>query len=240
MPFRRLLALLCLTLCTSLQAAPPQSFSQAKKIGWTLYERQSVEFYCGCSFKGNRVDLKSCGYTPRKNANRAARIEWEHIVPAWQIGHQRQCWQHGGRKNCSKNDSVYRRAEADLHNLVPAIGEVNGDRSNYDFGWLPQKPSQYGACPTVVDFKARKVMPRQQVRGMIARTYLYMSDRYQLRLSKQNRQLFNAWNKTYPAEHWERQRNQLVGCVMGWGNPYVGQLDKRLCKQAPVAAVNRR
>ena len=146
MPFRSLLALLCLTLCTSLRAAPPQSFSQAKKIGWTLYERQSVEFYCGCSFKGNRVDLKSCGYTPRKNANRAARIEWEHIVPAWQIGHQRQCWQHGGRKNCSKNDSVYRRAEADLHNLVPAIGEVNGDRSNYDFGWLPQKPSQYGAC----------------------------------------------------------------------------------------------
>ena len=37
MPFRSLLALLCLTLCTSLQAAPPQSFSQAKKIGWTLY-----------------------------------------------------------------------------------------------------------------------------------------------------------------------------------------------------------
>ena len=240
MPFRSILALLCLTLCSSLQAAPPQSFSQAKKIGWTLYERQSVEFYCGCSFKGNRVDLKSCGYTPRKNANRAARIEWEHIVPAWQIGHQRQCWQHGGRKNCSKNDSVFRRAEADLHNLVPAIGEVNGDRSNYDFGWLPQKPSQYGACPTVVDFKARKVMPRQQVRGMIARTYLYMSDRYQLRLSKQNRQLFNAWNKTYPAEQWERQRNQLIGCVMGWGNPYVSQLDKRLCQQAPVAAINRR
>ena len=233
MPFSRSLIAFFLTLfCLPLHAAPPETFSQAKKIGWTLYQRQSVEFYCGCAFKGNRVDLKSCGYVPRKNPNRAARIEWEHIVSAWQIGHQRQCWQNGGRKNCSRNDPVFRRAEADLHNLVPAIGEVNGDRSNYDFGWLPQKPSQYGACSTVVDFKARKVMPRQEVRGMIARTYLYMSDRYQLRLSKQNRQLFNAWNKTYPAQHWERQRNQLMGCVMGWSNPYVGKLDKRLCQQA--------
>lgn len=122
MPLRRTLVLLCSLLCTPALANPPTSFSAAKKIGWTLYARQSVEFYCGCKFTGNRVDLKSCGYVPRKNANRAARIEWEHIVPAWQIGHQRQCWQNGGRKNCSKNDSVFRRAEADLHNLVPAIG----------------------------------------------------------------------------------------------------------------------
>jgi endonuclease I len=40
---------------------------------------------------------------------RAARIEWEHIVPAWQIGHQRQCWQEGGRKNCTRNDEVFKR-----------------------------------------------------------------------------------------------------------------------------------
>lgn len=45
-----------------------------------------------------RVDLESCGYVPRKNADRAARIEWEHIVPAWVIGHQHQCWQKGAEK----------------------------------------------------------------------------------------------------------------------------------------------
>jgi len=26
------------------------------------------------------------------------------------------------------------RSEADMHNLVPAIGEINGDRSNYPYG----------------------------------------------------------------------------------------------------------
>ena len=229
MLLRVTLTLLCLTFFTPALAEPPRSFSAAKKIGWRLYARQSVEFYCGCKFSGKRVDLSSCGYVPRKNAKRAARIEWEHIVPAWQIGHQRQCWQQGGRKNCTKHDTTYRRAESDLHNLVPAIGEINGDRSNFAYGWLPQQPSQYGACPMVVDFKARIAMPRKAVRGMIARTYLYMSDRYRLRLSKQKRQLYVTWHKQYPVKTWERQRNQLLGCVMGWGNPYVGSLEKNAC-----------
>jgi len=230
MPLRTLLSLLvCSALSTPALAAAPRTFAEAKKIGWQLYARQSVEFYCGCRFQGNRVDLKSCGYVPRKNPQRAARIEWEHIVPAWLIGHQRQCWQRGGRQYCSRHDAVYQRAEADLHNLVPGIGEINGDRGNFPYGWVSTPPGQYGACPMVVDFKAKVAMPRKRVRGMIARTYLYMSQRYQLRLSRQDRRLYEAWHRTYPVEAWERQRNQQVGCVMGWGNPFVGGFDPGAC-----------
>ena len=227
---RCLIVLLC-CLVSALAHPAPRTFNEAKKLAWPLYAPQSTEFYCGCKYQGNRVDLASCGYTPRKNATRAQRIEWEHIVPAWAIGHQRQCWQQGGRANCAKHDKVFRVAEADLHNLVPSIGEVNGDRSNYSFGWLAQKPHQYGQCQTVVDFKARKVMPREAVRGMIARTYFYMADRYQLRLSRQDRQLYQAWDRSYPVKPWEAQRNQRVACIMGWGNPYVGPVDLSHCKR---------
>ncbi|MBB2494830.1 endonuclease [Aquipseudomonas ullengensis] len=220
---------LLLTLPTLSHAAPPRTFSEAKKVAWKLYARQSIEFYCGCRYSGSQVDLKSCGYVPRKNPQRAARIEWEHIVPAWTIGHQRRCWQQGGRRQCANSDKTYRRAEADLFNLVPSIGEINGDRSNFSYAWLPQQPSQYGACPMVVDFKARKAMPRAKIRGMVARTYFYMSKRYGLRLSNQQRQLFEAWHKQYPVQEWERQRNLQLGCVMGWGNPYVGKIDLRRC-----------
>lgn len=226
----RFVLLLSLLLAGTVQAAAPRTFQEAKKAAWKLYASHPVEFYCGCRYSGNKVDLKSCGYVPRTNAKRASRIEWEHIVPAWVIGHQRKCWQNGGRENCARHDDAYRRAEADLHNLVPSIGEVNGDRSNYGFGWLPQAPSQYGACPMVVDFKARKAMPRQQIRGMIARTYFYMSERYGLRLSKQDRQLYTAWNKQYPVEAWERNRNQRVACVMGHGNHFVGAVNLKACK----------
>lgn len=232
MPMRLTLLLLALLLAlpAPVLASAPRTFSEAKKLAWKLYAHQSVEFYCGCRYNGNRVDLKSCGYVPRKNPQRATRIEWEHIVPAWVIGHQRRCWQQGGRRQCASSDNTYRRAEADLFNLVPSIGEINADRSNFAYAWLSQKPSQYGACPMVVDFQARKAMPRPQVRGMVARTYFYMSQRYGLRLSRQERHLFEAWHKQYPVTAWERQRNQQLACVMGWSNPYVGSVELKRCR----------
>ncbi|MBD1552338.1 endonuclease [Pseudomonas typographi] len=228
---RHLAPLGLLWLALAAQADAPRTFAEAKKVAWKLYAPQSTEFYCGCKYSGNRVDLQSCGYVPRKNAARAKRVEWEHIMPAWQIGHQRQCWQHGGRQNCTRHDAIYQRAEADLFNLVPSIGEVNGDRNNFGFGWLPEQRGQYGACLTQVDFKAKKVMPRPSIRGMIARTYFYMSKRYGLRLSKQDTRLYQAWSNTYPVEAWERARNQQVACVMGHGNEFVGAVDLKRCER---------
>ncbi|GAB3370492.1 HNH endonuclease family protein [Azotobacter armeniacus] len=208
---------------------PPGSFSEAKKVAWEIHADDPVTFYCGCRYQGNRVDLSSCGYKPRKNPQRASRVEWEHVVPAWVIGHQRRCWKTGGRDHCTANDQVFAQAEADLHNLVPAIGEVNGDRSNFAFGMLGKTPDQYGQCRMVVDFQARKAMPREAVRGAVARTYLYMHDRYNLRMARQDRQQYEAWNRLYPVTEQERQRNQEVACRMGWGNPYVGEVKLWRC-----------
>jgi deoxyribonuclease-1 len=231
---RRLLAVISLVLSALLAlvlAGPraPASFQEAKPLAREIHAEDPRTFYCGCRYQGNRVDLASCGYRPRKNAQRASRVEWEHVVPAWVIGHQRQCWKRGGRDHCSANDPLFARAEADLHNLVPAIGEVNGDRSNYPFALLPRAAHQYGRCDVVIDFKGRKVMPREEIRGAIARTYLYMHERYELRLSKQDRQLYEAWHRRYPASAAERRRNQAIACRMGWGNPWVGAVDLGQC-----------
>lgn len=227
----RPLSLLLLALLFSVQthAEAPRTFREAKKIAWHIYAERPVDFYCRCQFQGSRIDLASCGYVPRKQPKRAARVEWEHIVPAWVIGHQRQCWQQGGRKQCTARDPVFSQAEADLHNLVPVVGEVNGDRSNYGFGMLSEKPSQYGACPFVVNFKQRTAMPPAYSRGAIARVYLYMSERYRLRLSKQDRRLYEAWNRQYPVDEWERWRNRNVACVQGNANRHVGPVDLRRC-----------
>ena len=233
--FRPFAILSTLLLCGPALAAeiqPPRTFQEAKKIAWRLYAGHQTTFYCGCEYQGNRVDLASCGYQPRKNANRAARVEWEHIVPAWVIGQQRQCWQNGGRKNCTANDLVFSRAEADLHNLVPSIGEVNGDRGNFALGMLSDRPTQYGACPMVVNFKEKTAMPPERARGAAARIYLYMADRYQLRLSSQDRRTYQVWNRQYPVSAWEQWRNQANACAMGWGNPYVGEVDLKGCSRS--------
>ncbi len=166
-------------------------------------------------------NLASCGYEPRKQPERANRIEWEHIVPAWELGQQRQCWQQGGRKNCVKTDPLFAQMEGDMHNLVPAIGEVNGDRANFRFSEWNGKPTQYGRCEMVIDFAGKRAQPPARSRGAIARTYLYMAEQYQLRLAQAQQKLFAAWHKQYPVSAWECRRDELIAKVQGNHNPFV-------------------
>lgn len=199
-----------------------RDFRKAKEVLPLVYAGAETDFYCGCPYKGKTVDLKACGYVPRKNAQRASRIEWEHVVPAWVIGHQRQCWQHGGRKNCTAKDPVYAKAEGDLVNLVPSVGEVNGDRSNFGYGvWTSAPVSQYGQCQTAIDFKRRIAQPRPEVRGEIARIQMYMSETYGLRLGSQDRRLFCAWAARYPVTKREQARNRRAAALQGSANRYV-------------------
>ncbi|MGL3999539.1 deoxyribonuclease I [Pantoea eucalypti] len=206
------------------------NFQQAKTFAAAINADAPGSFYCGCKIqwqgKKGTPDLNSCGYQVRKNANRAARIEWEHVMPAWEFGHQRQCWQEGGRKNCSK-DPDYRRIETDLHNLEPAVGEVNGDRGNFAYSQWNGSEKQYGQCEMKIDFKLKQAEPPARARGAIARTYFYMRDQYHLRISRQQTQLFTAWDRLYPVTQWECERDQRIAKVQGNHNPYVQQACQR-------------
>jgi deoxyribonuclease I len=201
------------------------SFSTAKKELRKIYRRNPVTFYCSCQIDNSlrTPDLSTCNYKPRKNRKRAQRIEWEHVVPAhafgksfneWRRGHPDCVTQSGktykGRKCASKVNIEYRRMESDMHNLFPAIGEVNGDRSNYSMAIIPGEARLYGQCD--VEIANRKIEPRSAVRGDIARTYLYMESSYPGRgiVSKKNRKLFEAWSKEDPVDSWECQRARFI------------------------------
>ncbi|HHC73929.1 MAG TPA: hypothetical protein ENK78_02475, partial [Thiothrix sp.] len=136
--------------------------------------------------------------------------------------HQLRCWQNGGRENCKDNDPQFRTMEGDMHNLVPAIGEINGDRSNFSFRMLEGEPRIYGENINMeVDFKGRDVEPPDEVWGDIARTYFYMRDRYGVRLSSSQQKLMQSWNKLDPVDQWEIERNQRIAKIQGNDNPYV-------------------
>ncbi len=209
--------------------AAPQTFDQAKREARQFVyhdQTQNGTFYCGCNWQwvgrsGGRVDLESCGYKIRSQENRAIRIEWEHVVPASNFGRARQCWQNGDRQNCNATDPVFNAMEADLHNLTPSVGEINANRSNYNFGMLPSTPKQHGACDFKVDFKGRTAEPRNEVKGQIARIYFYMHDRYNMRMSRQQQQLLMAWDKQFPVTEWERERDRRIAARMGHSNPFV-------------------
>ena len=209
--------------------AAPEEFEQAKlESREFVYHDQTGQgtFYCGCEWhwvgrSGGRVNHASCGYALRAQKQRAIRTEWEHIVPASNFGRARQCWQDGGRRNCQRSDPMFSLIEADMHNLTPAVGEINADRSNYNFNVLPGAPRQHGACDFKVDFKRRAAEPRDQVKGQVARTYFYMHDRYDLPMSIQQQRLFMAWDRQFPVSAWERERDRRIAQRMGHHNAFV-------------------
>lgn len=238
---KRTLATLFIALAgvSFVQAEESMSFYQAKKVLYSdIYKAKENHktFYCGCDIerKGKKLipDLKSCGYKVRKESNRyrAERIEAEHIVPAAHIGYQNKCMiANKGRKDkrdfCEKNDPNFNKAYTDLHNLVPSIGEVNLDRSNFRFTTMQDTDYVYGRCDMKIDFKGKRVTPPENVRGDVARTYLYMSDRYGINLSSGQKKMFDAWNKQDPVSAWEKEKNKRIKKVQGNSNPYIENLD---------------
>ncbi|EGH45991.1 deoxyribonuclease I [Pseudomonas syringae pv. pisi str. 1704B] len=116
---------------------------------------------------------------------------------------------------------MFQAMEADLFNLYPSVGEVNGDRSNFNYGMASGVAPQYGQCKTKVDFDQRAAEPRDEVKGLVARTTFYMFDRYNLNMSRQQQQLLMAWDKQFPVTSWELVRNKRIAAIMGHSNPFV-------------------
>ena len=207
------------------------NFSESKKFAKDIYSGNETTFYCGCSYQVKEKKLvphwDSCGYFPRneytksgKLNSRSLRIEWEHVMPAWFFGNQMECWKAGGRKACKKN-KLFAKMEADLHNLVPAIGEINGDRSNFTFEHIDGEERVYGACDFEINFKDEVVEPRQSIQGDIARIYFYMSETYNVPLTQKLQNMLKTWSKLDPVDQKEFERNSKIFRIQGNSNPFV-------------------
>lgn len=215
------------------------SFSKAKKmLERQIYFDHRVTLYCGASFDEKKIDLPD-GFFTKKHQKRASKVEWEHAVPAenfgrafeeWREGHP-QCVSKGkpfkGRKCAEKVNMEYRHMQADMYNLFPAIGAVNAVRSNKQYSELPSAPSAFGICEAKVD--GNRFEPPVRSKGQVARAALYMADSYgKYRLSRQQEQLFNAWNKMFPVDQWECTRAKRIEKLQGNENRFI----KEPCQQA--------
>lgn len=219
---------------------PLGSFDGAKVVARdAIYSGHEQDFYCGCGFSragksGGTINAGRCGYAARKSPARGARLEWEHVVPASYFGRHRMCWKQGharcvksngasykGRACCAKVDKTFKRIEADLHNLAPAVGELNGDRSNLPYGVVAGEQRQYGRCDFEIGGKPRVTEPRPAVRGEAARIWLYMSDAYGIRLKPAEREMYDRWSEEQPVTRWEILRDKRIEAAQGNGNPFV-------------------
>jgi len=208
------------------------SFSKAKVLLHKVIHSESASrktFYCGCSYDEKlNVDFESCGYIPGKNKKRAKRVEWEHIVPASVFGRKFSEWNYGhpdcvdslgkkfkGRNCASKMNRSFQFMQADMYNLVPAIGEINADRSDFSFGIVSGEKREYGACD--FEIENRTAEPAENIRGDIARIYLYMDSAYPgfAIINEKNKKMFEAWNKSDPVDLKECVRNMEIEKIQG-------------------------
>jgi deoxyribonuclease-1 len=224
-------------------------FDEAKKELGRIYDtaHQHVDLYCGCTFlvqpnHSMRVDLAGCGYVAPRDHARAERIEWEHAVPASAFGHTFAEWRDGdakcvdgrgkrykGRKCARVASAEFARIEADLHNLFPVVGEVNGLRNDLPMGVLDGRavhgaaagPFHFGSCQSAIE--GGVFLPRREVRGDLARAYKYMDQSYPERhlVDDAHRAIFDAWDKEDPPDAWERDRNKRIAARQGNANGFI-------------------
>ncbi len=218
-----------------------RNFAEAKKIAHKLHADHARTIYCDCPYDGKTVLIRDCGYKIQKDPRRATRLEWEHVVPAENFGRAFVEWREGspqcvkrgkpyrGRK-CAENNPEFRRMEADLYNLWPEIGELNGLRSNFTMAELGAEKelangkSRFGKCGAKIADK--KFEPAAAAKGRVARVYQYMEWAYPGRgiVSDKNEKLFAAWSAAHPVDEWECLRAERIRNVQGNGNPILEKL----------------
>ena len=83
--------------------------------------------------------------------------------------------------------------------------------------WESLKERKENLVKCDVEIKSRKVEPREEIRGEIARTYMYMDSVYPDRgiISKKNWKLFESWHKSDPVDEWECERAKRIEKIQG-------------------------
>ncbi len=143
----------------------------------------------------------------------------EHAFPADWIAKSFGC---ANRDECPLAE--YGFAEADLHNLWPAISNINSSRGKLPLGELPGNSARrfQDICPDYErsSGKLAVVEPRDQSKGDLARSILYMATIYGLSPKGSITQLIQ-WHKDDPPSDHEKSRNDEIEELQGTRNPFI-------------------
>lgn len=227
-----------------------QSFYAVKKeMLEKIYYDHRQTLYCDAEFTAHKKIIKPHGFklpnlrkvnfkvydiAPEELQRKAERMEWEHIVPAQNFGKTFTEWQNG-HKNCTfgkgakykgracaeQENEEFRYMYTDMYNLYPAIGAVNYLRANFNFTQFDDKVANtFGQC--ALKIAHNKAEPPDGVKGLIARTYLYMEKTYpRYKIGEPMRGILTVWNKKYPLTMWECQRASRIEKVQGNANQII-------------------
>ncbi len=185
-----------------------RSYRKMIPVFWdNVYPTGGATLYCAQEFDG--------GYHKEVNI--------EHVFPMSWVMKGLRC---GDRNQCRRSSERFRFIESDMHNMYPALSEVNKIRSAMAFGIIKGENylqlNSVSNCDFEVDFRKRRVEPAPASRGEIARTMLYMDDTYaELELFKRQRDMLIKWHKADRPSKLEKKRNDIIEKLQGMRNRWV-------------------
>ena len=197
-----------------------------------IYFDHSVTKYCACPYEpkgtsGGVIDTESCGYdgSEAKYKNAITVLDWEHVVPASLTpARQMDCWVNGNRGNCERTSQEAKNMIFDLHNLVPSVGQANRIRSDSRYGIIEGEGRKLGSC----DFEWTKevVEPSEDIRGDLARVWLYMNYKHGVVISEAEYLMFLKWSIKDQPNEWEFTRNVRIKELQGNSSIFVDMFIK--------------
>lgn len=185
-----------------------RSYRKTIPVFWNnVYPSGGTTLYCAQQFDG--------GYHKQVNI--------EHVFPMSWVMKGVRC---GDRNQCRRSSKRFRLIESDMHNMYPALSEVNKIRSAMSFSTIKGekhlKLDSVSNCDFEVDFRKRRVEPRPAARGEIARAMLYMDDTYaELELFKRQREMLLKWHQADRPSNLEKKRNDVIERLQGTRNRWV-------------------
>ncbi len=210
----------------------PDNRSQAKNVVMMIdldYKKSAIN---GCAYDYDKtscmdktiVDAHSCGLVENNLS-----IKWMQIVPDTFYGRNRACMNEkkcvniftkalfGSPMCCRRIDTEYKKMEADLFNLIPVVSTLVAAQKGRVFGMVNTPLETIGSTKIGSD----TIEPSGEVKGNVARVYLYMQGRYGLQLSKRQIALYEAWNKLDPVDAKECKVGKLILKIQGAHNSYI-------------------
>ena len=191
-----------LLIAPALVCAEARNYLDTIPLFWrTLYPDGGSGLYCGARFASH---------------DRSYNIE--HVYPMSWVTRALRC---GDRQACRRNSARFNEIESDMHNMYPARKDLNRKRGSYPFREIRGENHVERGCDMEIDHRRRVVEPRPAVRGDIARSMLYIADRYDMKIYERQRRMLLEWHRADPVDDAERRRARLIRQVQGNENSWI-------------------
>jgi len=210
----------------------PENRSQAKKLIKKIHFDYKTTWLNGCDYIYDPascmdiaiVDTSTCSVQEEKQS-----MAWIQVVPDSFYGRNKECMNEAvcvskytgksyqGKRCCRQSDAEYRKMEADLFNLIPVVTAVAEKRTEQIFMEVKKPKYTVGRVKIGDDF----IEPPDNMKGDIARVYLYMNERYGLDLTLDEKEAYYYWHKLDSVDRRECAIGKLIMKIQGSSNRWI-------------------